>query len=143
MGHPWPSHHMACRCTRSCHHHSRRHQARNRLWTQSNRPRVFSDSPTMLWTVRCILPDRPTLHRPTHGLLRLCHIWPDHPGTTPDNSALSRTIRYLTSDRLDMSRTIRYITPDRSDMSWTDRRISPDRPTLHESTRRPPKSRHT
>jgi hypothetical protein len=33
MGHPWPSHHMACRCTRSCHHHSRRHQARDRVWT--------------------------------------------------------------------------------------------------------------
>jgi tartrate dehydratase beta subunit/fumarate hydratase class I family protein len=45
MGHPWPSHHMACRCTCSCHHHSRRHQARLRLWTQSDRPRVFSDSP--------------------------------------------------------------------------------------------------
>jgi hypothetical protein len=106
MGHPWPSHHMACRCTSSCHHHSRRYQARVRLLTQSDRPRVFSDSPAMLWTIRRISPDRPTLHRPAHGLLRSRLIWPDNPGRTPNNSALSRTVRYLTSDRPNMSWTI-------------------------------------
>jgi hypothetical protein len=73
--------------------------------------------------------DRPTVHRPAHGSLRSRHTWPDHPGTTPDNSSLSRTVWYLT--------------PDHPDMSWTDRHISPDHLTLHESTRRPPKSRHT
>jgi hypothetical protein len=41
-----------------------------------------------------------------------------------------------------MSRTIRYLTPDCPDMAWTDWCIIPDRPNLHESTRRPPKSRH-
>jgi hypothetical protein len=30
------------------------HQARDRLWTQSDRPRVFLDSPAMLRTVRSI-----------------------------------------------------------------------------------------
>jgi hypothetical protein len=143
MGHPWPSHHMACRCTCSCHHHSRRHQARLRLWTQSDRPRVLSDSPAMLRTVRCISLDRPTLHRPAHGSLKSRHTWLDHSGTTPDNSALSWTVRYLTLDYSNMSRTIRYLTSDRPDMSWIDRRISLDRLTLHESTRRPTKSCHT
>jgi hypothetical protein len=66
---------------------------------------------------------------PVHGSLRSRHKWSDHPGTTPDNLALSQTVRHLTSDRLDMSH--------------TNQSISPDHRTLRESTRRPPKSRHT
>jgi hypothetical protein len=102
MGHPWPSHHMACRCTHSCHHNSRRHQARDRLWTQSDRPKVFSNTPTMLWTVRRISPDRPTLaHTDPHTDYLSCAIYGGIIRVQP------RTIRPCHGQSVTLRRTVR------------------------------------
>jgi hypothetical protein len=68
-------------------------------------------------TVRRISPDRPTRCRPAHKTLRSHHTWPDHQGTTPNNSAPLRTVRCITPDRPDMLRTVRYLTSDRPDMA--------------------------
>jgi hypothetical protein len=100
MGCPWPNHHMACRCTRLCYHHSRRHQARDRLWRQSDHPRVFSNSLAISQTVQHISPTvRPYtsscmehLGRVVHG--RIIRVQPRTIGPCRGPSGtLCRTVR--------------------------------------------------
>jgi hypothetical protein len=49
-------------------------------------------------TVRRISSDRPTRCRPAHKTLRSHRTWPNHQGTTPNNSTPSRTVRCITPD---------------------------------------------
>jgi hypothetical protein len=96
---------------------------------------LTSDRLDMSQIVRCVSLDRPTPRESTHRPLRSHHTWPNYPGTTPNNSTRSRTIRPLTpnhpstelprqhhirpnspdthSDRSARSRTIWPLTPDR------------------------------
>jgi hypothetical protein len=87
--------------------------------------------------------DRPTVHVSACRPLRSHRTWPDNPGTTPDNSVRSRTIRPLTSDRPGTEQPRqRHIWPDsldthsyRSAQSRTVRPLTSDHPGMRNQTR--------